>query len=65
MKFEITRASHWSKTKPCKEAVKEDGKWMIEINSLEELMALIEKYDEFIIYSSEPPSIMIYDDYIE
>lgn len=47
-----------------------EQKWVIEINSLEELNAFVEKYGDIIIENyyfgnSEHTAITIYDDYVE
>ncbi len=70
MKFEAKRTSVWI-GRPMEEAVNTSGKpdgdwdavWEVEINSLEELMALIKKYDEPIIVFDD--RIEIYDGYRE
>ena len=80
MKFIIERVASW-KNKPCKNAVLKERKkidfagnydiWEIEVNTVEELMAIIEETGEPIILSRESynykdmPLIQIYDDYIE
>jgi len=72
MEYEIRRTSdsyHWIEERPCIEATKKviDGRtfWTIEINTLEELNYLAEKYGEIIISMGDTPSIEIYDDYRE
>jgi hypothetical protein len=64
MKFKICRASngYWDEPKPCDGAFAEDAKWMIEIATLEELMALEKAVGTLIIGSD---GITIYDDYVE
>jgi hypothetical protein len=71
MKFKISRASSWSNENPPTPAAifirKEewgDSTWEIEINSMEELMALISKEGDLII-SGDNPNIIIYDAYVE
>jgi hypothetical protein len=63
--FTIKRAS-WAvrreKKPPCKKAVKGGSDWYIEINSLEDLMQLIDKEGEIIIDENR---IIIYDYYNE
>ena len=53
MKFKLSRTTNPHKTKK------------IEINSLEELMALVKKEKEPIIVMDDPPRLEIYDDYRE
>ena len=62
MIFTITRTSLWGDAQPCEEAVKAGEKWVIEINSLEDLSKLADKYGELVFYIS---NIEIYDDYRE
>ena len=80
MKYRVTRASDWSDKKPCDEAFSE--KRLVEnvrgekfervhhyvnIETLEELMEFIEKYEE-VVMGDDPfgePRIEIYDDYRE
>ena len=82
MKFKITRASSFNinEIQPCEEAHKEkfsyiyddknickDG-WFIEIETLEDLLKLKEKYGDLIIqdyYDGQILTIVIYDDYVE
>ena len=70
MKFTIDRASDpWDekKSKPCASAaplVDGGDSWTVEINSIDELMALIaEVRSAVIVYGNK--SITIYDDYVE
>ncbi len=76
MKFHICRTSACSNIEsPCKEAVRndKDKNWYIEISTLEELLALVDKCGETIILQAsfektdEPyiPQLEIYDDYKE
>lgn len=77
MKFRIRRTSSYcANEQPCEgaELVKEDDEkkiWHIEINSLEELLALSDREREQLIvwnggeFSGEMPQIEIYDDYRE
>ena len=72
MKFEIERASNCgfgSEIPPVKNAYKEQDKkhshiyhWYIDINSLEELMKLIDDESEIVVNKNK---IIIYDDYLE
>lgn len=76
MKFLINRASSYSfSDKPCNEAFKvgEDF-WGIEINSIDDLIALKDKYGGRVIVEDNDSlyfcpeykhSITIYDDYVE
>lgn len=79
MKFEIRKTSD-DYTKPCEQAVltKEwrnefgwkERKWEVEVNSLEELMKLIEQSEKerIVIFAADEndgPLIEIYDDYRE
>jgi len=65
MKFKIERASErW--TIPCKNAKLIDGKtedFEIEINSLDELMELVDEVSDIVI--NKDKSITIYDTYLE
>jgi len=74
MRFFIDRASEERKNSPCKGAIKCKKMnsvqiWSIGINTLEELMALVEKEDRLIIEKREKVGdfhkISIYDDYVE
>jgi hypothetical protein len=80
MTFEIRRAKYTGfggiDKKPCKGAFKENDKWYIEIDSLEELIELLEREDPshglIIGYNNHNDmindkdiDIMIYDDYLE
>ena len=78
MKFFVRRASQWNyKIKPCEEAKQEnvpyengeEKVWMVEIDTIEELMNFQSKYGDIIIRDStlytEYHEILIYDDYIE
>lgn len=71
MEFIVTRTSKIyfdESEKPCEEAYKKGRDnfgimiWMININSLEELMSFIDKYGQVVIDKDE---IEIYDDYRE
>jgi hypothetical protein len=69
MKFVLWRASGYRNPgKPCKNAYEEKNiygalLWYIDINSMEELIALIKEVDDKLIVSDE--DITIYDDYVE
>lgn len=70
MKYQITRASDWTREKkPCSQAVYEgkdefdDNIWTIEINSLAELHALMNEVGKIVIHPEN--EIQIYDDYLE
>lgn len=77
MKYIVRRASVRGNVKPCEEAKQEhitykDGNenvWMVEIETIEELMNFQQKYGDIIIGTSiiydGHPDILIYDDYIE
>ena len=77
MKYIVRRASVWGNVKPCEEAKEEyipykDSKtkvWMVEIETIEELMNFQQKYGDIIIGNSiiykGYADILIYDDYIE
>ena len=67
MKFAITRAStpgEDTATAPCREAVRDVDRWIIDINSIEQLMELSTKYGDLIV-SSAGKEITIYDDWVE
>lgn len=75
MKFIVTKTS-WlyddEHTVPCENAVfdNEEGAWVIEINSIEELLSVLKKCNHNIIislkaYNSELPCLEIYDDWRE
>lgn len=51
------------KKQPCEKAYKENDKWYIDINSLEELNELIDEVKEKVIIGCD--DIEIYDDYRE
>ena len=61
MKTEIKRTSIWGEGKPCDEAMY-DGRWELELNSLEDLMAFTKKYGPLVVSDKY---IEIYDDYRE
>lgn len=65
MKFEILRASDTSSKAPapCDGAFLEGNEWVIEINTLEELLALQNKVGNDLIVNNK--QIWIYDDYME
>ena len=64
MKYEISRSSDWwGEKQPCEKAYKENDKWYIDINSLEELNELIDEVKEKVIIGCD--DIEIYDDYRE
>ena len=85
LKFLCSRTSLWWPERPCDEAkpwlnkegqpvVDDDGEimtWYVEIDTLEELMAFIEKHENRVIivakcyYNEGLPGIEIYDDYRE
>ena len=67
MKFRITRTSVCYDVKPCEKAVKgkigeNERDWLIEINTLEELIELVEKEGQIIVSKdNSQPEIEIYD----
>lgn len=67
MQFNVSRASRT--TPPCDGAIKSDDGWTIELSSLDELLAFIDKNDEKIVLGHDTllgrHEIVIYDDYIE
>ena len=76
MKFKISRTSLWHREKPCEEATLTNDVdrnklpyWILEINSLDDLIKFIEKYKRIVIedeaYNIDLPEIEIYDDYRE
>jgi hypothetical protein len=78
MKFIVDRASAWrDESKPCESAVffKKDyldrNMYLVELNTLNELIDFVKTYDRIIIDSGEfsnkegMPQITIYDDCIE
>lgn len=73
MLFRVYRTSCFggSEGKPCENAIfNREEDWVVEINSLEELLKLIEEQDEDIIIKTKRSgypfqSIEIYDDYRE
>ena len=85
MEFKISRTSMWNDKKPCDNAYRKkiirvdergfksfedhDEIWVIEINTLEDLLDLKEKYGEIIVCTAyENPNINeleIYDDWRE
>lgn len=69
MKFTIDTAS-WNSdpnAAPCEKAYLEDGEWHVDIDTLDELMKLIDEVDTSIIIDSHDNKhcILIYDHYIE
>lgn len=68
MKFTIDTAS-WNcdNSAPCEKAYLEDGEWHVDIDTLDELMKLIDEVDTSIIIDSHDNKhcILIYDHYIE
>ena len=70
MKFLIARVSNsYKSTQPCENAILENDEWIIELNSLEDLIELMETLGENLIikpkFNNDINSILIYDDYIE
>lgn len=77
MKFEITRTSTWFEEDiRCEEARQEDyvknnhlcKRWVVEINTLEEIIEFIKKYGRIVLDADERyelPKIEIYDDWRE
>lgn len=69
MKFQVIRTSQWKSEKPCEEAVKRNDIWVIELNTLEDLINFVRKYGDVVIYESMykeyPYTIEIYDYYRE
>ena len=73
MRFFIDRATiRGGDECPTEGAIRDGDNWVIELNTLEELIALSKKEDENIILGTtlthlygEQPSLLIYDDYIE
>lgn len=75
MEFRISRASKWTpnpKLRPCDGATwdADSRDWFIEIESLESLVALMDKVDKDIVllrstFPGEGLSIVIYDDHME
>jgi hypothetical protein len=66
MKFRISRTSEGrgQQPKPCKNATLEGDKWYIELNTLDELVALAKEVDEEIIIGKDN-DLEIYNDYRE
>lgn len=74
MKFIVTRTSYYEgeKTAPCENAVfdNQEKAWIIEINSIDELLSVLKKCNHDIIisakaYNSELPCLEIYNDWRE
>jgi hypothetical protein len=78
MKFIVSRTSIWGDDeKPCKEAKQEkltwcgetENCWVVEINTLEDLIKFYKKYGDLILEESDvkeaPIKIEIYDTYRE
>lgn len=79
MKFQVDRASYrfCSSAQPCKDAYIDANqyphepmsRWIIELNSLEEIIQFVKEEGEIIIrepeYKDMPYRIKIYDSYIE
>jgi hypothetical protein len=64
MKFEINRATDiFGKVPPCEGAIRDGDEWVIEINTLEDLMALMQVVGFELVLSTK--RITIYDTYIE
>ena len=64
MKYKISRSSDWwSEKQPCQKAYKENDKWYIDIDSLEEIQELINEVKTEVIIGFD--DIEIYDDYRE
>lgn len=69
MQFRISRASdreYWPDEGPCKTAFQKKGSedWWVEIQTLEELLALQDSVDEDLILEKDR-NIIVYDTYIE
>jgi hypothetical protein len=71
MRFNISLGSDYRGVKqPCEGAVKENNKWFVEVNTLEELLVLCSKVGTDLVLSEcNAPndfwSLTIYDDYLE
>ena len=66
MKFSIRGADWTDDRQPCEAAVRAGGKWVVEISTMDELMALCQEVKcDLVVSDGSPPSIMVYDDYIE
>lgn len=69
MKFEVTRTSTWFEEDiRCEEARQEEFGWVVEINTLEEIIEFIKKYGRIVLDADkkdELPKIEIYDDWRE
>jgi len=68
MEFRVKRTSnHGGKKLPCLEAYKKDGKWVVKIDSLDELITFVRTHGEIVV--DETPdglfAIEIYDDWRE
>ena len=68
MEFNVSRTSLWLNEKPCEEAEKQkDGKWILKIKTLKELLSFCDKYEPVIIAKDTDGSysVEIYDDWRE
>ena len=67
MKFKVERTSGSYKRQPTPKSVQDGNNWLIELNSLEELVQFIDESNNAIVISLEEdcPCIEIYDDWRE
>lgn len=68
MTFDVCRSSMWSDEQPCEEAVRNAaGRWIVEIDSLDTLMAFIGRHGKIIVSADRDPNpeIEIYDGWRE
>jgi hypothetical protein len=65
MRFPVRRASEWDpEVKPCEGSMYVEGRWVIDFESLDELMTFVKAICCKCILH-EDGSLQIYDDYIE
>ncbi len=70
MKCRIKRTTDRAGDKPCKDAYLDDKYWYIDVESVQDLIDIVDEADEAIVFSivpdhSAPPDIEIYDEYRE
>ena len=67
-KFEICRTSGWdSNTQPCQGASRDGDRWLVDLETLEDLLVLMDQFEEPLIVSKDGTrlELEIYDDYRE
>ena len=67
MRFVVSRTTVWrNEIQPCEEAKREGENWIIELNSIDELLKFVDKYGDLVLqFFDNRYEIEIYDGYRE